>query len=139
MKRLVMVISFILLVIFGIFLVDHAYINLDHLGKGKLNSVTIECLHAPSCTVTKEPVRITDITEMKKLESVFYMKVTSNLLGFTKEGLPWKITFNYDEASVDFNVGIDTAKQTGYYKYEAKDHDYHFTKADVEYLSKFIH
>lgn len=138
MRRLVTSFLVVLFVIFAIYLVQHSYVNFDHLGKGKLASVTLACLSEDICKHSTEPIRITDKAALQKFESVFFLKVTTNLVGFTKEGLPWEITFNYQDESVTFNVGMSVENQTGYYKYAAKGHDYAFSKKDVAFLSEYI-
>jgi len=138
MKRLVLIISFIVLLIFAIYLVDHAYVNLDHLAKGKLNSVSIQCNNIYECASITKTTTITDKATLDKLESIFFMKITSNLGAVTQERGFYDFVFNYQAATIEFNIVIDFKNQTGKIKYGDKSRDYALTKTDVEYLTKLL-
>lgn len=138
MKRLIMIISFLVLLIFAIFLVDHAYINLDQLGKGKLNSVSVQCLDLYTCASTTKITTISDKATLDKLESIFFMKTTSSIGAMTQEKGFYDFTFNYQVATMKFNLVIDFENQTGKIKYAAKARDYALTKSDIDYLTTLL-
>jgi len=138
MKRLIMIISFIVLLIFAIYLVNHAYVNLDHLGKGKLTSVTIQCNNIYECASISKITTISDKATLDKLESIFFMKTTSSIGAVTQEKGFYDFVFNYQAATIKFNIVLDFKNQTGKIKYETKSRDYTLTKSDIEYMTKLL-
>ncbi|MGB7595181.1 MAG: hypothetical protein WBL80_06425 [Erysipelotrichaceae bacterium] len=138
MKRLIMIVTFIVLLIFAIYLVDHAYVNLDHLGKGKLNSVSIQCNNIYECASITKITTISDKATLDKLESIFFMKTTSSIGAVTQEKGFYDFVFNYQVATIKFNVVLDFKNQTGKIKYGAKARDYTLTTSDIAYLTNLL-
>jgi hypothetical protein len=134
MKKIFFGLLITLLLFLGVSAIQHAYINVDHLGKGKLNSVTIVCLDLLGLECTTQTSTITDQASLDKLESIFFMKITTNL-AFTKEKGYYEFIFNYQNASIDFNVWGQFKNLTAKIKYAARTRDYALSKTDIEYLA----
>ncbi len=139
MKRTAYFIIIVVLALVGTFIISRSYLNYDNVGKGKLKSVSVTynfCLEV-ACTA-EQPMLITDPVVLKKLQSVFFTKVSSNLVEQTKEEGRFNFKFEFEKQIIDFNVSIDFAMQVGKIKYFAKHRDYGLTKADITYLATII-
>lgn len=72
-------------VIFVFYLIFSATFNVDNLGKGKLESITVveECIEKSCYFNTQENDEIESEDEMKSIESIFFYKFASNFLVYT--------------------------------------------------------
>jgi hypothetical protein len=109
MKKIIFGIVLAFFTLGSLFLFQNAYINIDNFGVGKLESIKItdNSCDTSVCDVTNQLTVITDTLTMKSIESIFFGKISNNLLGYTKEKGNYDFEFHYEKAILNFNVGID--------------------------------
>lgn len=140
MKRILIGIVLAFFTLGALFLFQNAYINIDNFGVGKLESIKVieNFCDKSVCDVTNQTTVITDPETMKPIESVFFGKIASNLLGFTKEELNYDFEFHFEKATLVFNVGINQELTSGKIKYIAKHRDYPLTSKDMEIIMNIL-
>ena len=140
MKKIMFGIVLAFFTLGALFLFQNAYINIDNTGDGKLESIKItkNFCDTSVCDMTNQTSVITDPETMKSIESVFFGKISNNLLGFTKEELKYDFEFHYEKATLEFNVGIDQEFSSGKIKYFAKHRDYPLSSKDVEIIMNIL-
>ncbi len=133
----------IILIIFAIGILitfRNGYINIDNFNVGKLKSVVVtnNFCDTSVCSDTDQIIVITDSDEIKSIESIFFGKISNNLLGFTKEELNYDFEFHYEKATFKFNVSICQELPSGKIKYIAKHRDYPLTSKDMEIIMNIL-
>jgi hypothetical protein len=140
MKQFVLILAIFTVIIMGFSFAANAYVNVDNWNKGDLKEVSIEypiCL-TEACFDHKKPTSIVDEASMKKLEKVFFGKVTDDFLGYWHPQGQTKVTFIYELTIIVFDANIDFTKATGTFNYINKRRGYQLTKNDIEVLRAFL-
>ncbi len=140
MKKIIFGIVLAFLTLGTLFLFQNAYINIDNIGVGKLESIKIteNFCDTSVCDMTNQTSVITDPETMKSIESIFFGKISNNFLGFTKEELNYDFEFHYVKATLVFNVGINQELTSGKIKYIAKHRDFPLTSKDMEIIMNIL-
>jgi len=108
------------------FAVNESIINLDFIGQGTLNSVTIydEACYTTICENGAKEMIITSSELLKSLETTFFYKV-KDVFHMTKESGNLKFFFNYERKTIIFEVGIDNGFDNGMIYYIQRKAVYH--------------
>ena len=140
MKKILFGIVLAFFTLVALFLFQNAYINFDNFNGGKLLSikVTRNFCEASVCSDTDQMIVITDSDEIKSIESVFFGKISNNLLGYTKEELNYNFEFHYEKTTLKFNVGIDQEFSSGKIKYFARQRDYPLSSKDMGIIKNIL-
>jgi len=140
MKKIIFGIVLAFFTLGTLFLFQNAYINIDNFNDGKLLSikVTRNFCDTSVCSDSDQIIVIADHESMKSIESIFFGKISNNLLGYTKEKGNYDFEFHYEKATLNFNVGIDQEFSSGKIKYTAKHRDYPLSTKDVEIIMNIL-
>lgn len=140
MKQFILILAIFTVIIMGFSFASNSYVNVDNWNKGELKEVAFEypkCL-VEACFDHKKPASVVDEESMKKLEKVFFGKVTDDFLGYWHPQGQTKVTFIYDLAIIVFDVNINSINATGTFNYINKRRGYQLTKNDIEVLRVFL-
>jgi hypothetical protein len=140
MKQFIIILAIFTVIIMGFSFASNSYINVDNWNKGELKEVTFEypaCL-VEACYDHNKPASIVDPASMKKLENVFFGKVTDDFLGYWHPQGQVKVTFIYDMAILVFDANINFETDTGTFNFISKRRGYQLSKSDIEILKVFI-
>jgi len=127
-------------VIFVFYLIFSATFNVDNLGKGKLESITVveECIEKSCYFNTQENDEIESEDEMKSIESIFFYKLASNFLVYTKEEGNFKFIFHYEKTDIEFSASLDFEAMKGKIKYFERRKDFLIDRQGMTSLKEIL-
>jgi hypothetical protein len=114
--------------------------NFDHIGQGTLQSVEImeppcpyQCFRATIDFVTTDP------KVMEELKTIFFGKVSTNLLSYPEEEGIFTVIFTFENETIKFNLNMDRLSSNGVIKYEPKKAVYQMTYKETETIQKLLY
>jgi len=139
MKQKPIFISYILLIVVLMgFTLSRS--NFDHIGQGDLKSVEImeepcpyQCFRATIDFVT------TDKEVMKELKTIFFGKISTNLLSYPEEEGIFTVIFTFENETIKFNLKMDRLSSNGVIKYDAKKAVYQMTYKETQTIQKLLY
>lgn len=139
-KQRVFWITVSIIVFLMFYLIFSATINVDNLGKGKLESITVvdKCNGMSSCFNTQEISEIESEDEMKSIESIFFYKFASNFLVYTKEEGNFKFIFHYEKTDIEFSASLDFEAMKGKIKYFERRKDFLIDRQEMTTLKEIL-
>ncbi|TXT18373.1 MAG: hypothetical protein FD133_869 [Erysipelotrichaceae bacterium] len=121
------------------YLVSVAFFNMDYLGQGHPNSVTVHdsaCITS-ICDEENWEITITSPEQLKDLESAFFNK-TQDIFHFTKEDGPMSFVFHYDKKDIEFHASINIEFKGGTIYYTDRQIVYYFNKSDMSIFKEIF-
>ncbi len=139
-KHLIFWITVSITVLLVFYLILSATYNVDSLGKGKLESITVvdKCNGTSSYFNTQEISEIESEDEMKSIESIFFYKFASNFLVYTKEEGNFKFIFHYGKTDIEFSASLDFEAMKGKIKYFERRKDFLIDRQEMTTLKEIL-
>ena len=135
-KTLISLVVLIVICFIGYLSVSTGLYNLDYLGQGKLESVTIDdknCITSLCENATPQIFTVSDPKQLKSLESTFFNKI-QDVFHNTKEDGSIKLIFHYEKRDIEFHAGITCDQSSGRIYYTDRQITYLFSKRDMQTL-----
>ncbi len=120
--------------------VSTGFVNLDYLGQGKLQSVTIDdsgCVTS-FCTGTYPwTIVVSDPKQIKRLETAFFNKI-EDVFHLTQEDGSIGFIFHYDHKDIEFHAGISCDLSGGRIYYTDRQISYLFKKSEMRIFGEIF-
>lgn len=130
----------ITLCIVGYNSVSSGFVNLDYLGQGKLQSITIDD-HAcwTSFCNGKSPwvITVSDPKQLKGLESSFFNKI-QDVFHHTLEDGPIYFIFHYEHKDIEFHASLSCDLSGGRIYYTDRQISYLFNKSEMSIFKEIF-
>lgn len=141
MRKKLVILGLVLIVVVSVilYLVTTGFYNLDYLGQGQLNSVTVRDSNCMTsiCDAENWEITITSPDQLKSLESAFFSKI-QDVSHLTTEDGTLIFIFHYDKKDIEFHVSINIAFTGGVIYYTDRQIVYNFNKSDMSIFKKLF-
>ena len=139
MRKKIVIIGIIVIAVCSMFyyMVSTGFVNIDYIGQGPLNSVTIfdRGCFTSFCEGLTGEMTVTSPEQLKALESAFFNKV-QDVSHMTKEDGGLSFIFHYEKKDIEFHTnGISTSANIFYID---RGTVYHFTKNDLKIFNELF-
>jgi hypothetical protein len=139
-KIIISGILFITLCFVGYRSVSTGFVNLDYLGQGKLQSVTIDdqSCRTSFCEGTYPwVITVNDPKQLKRLERAFFNKI-QDVFHLTNEDGSISFIFHYDHKDIEFHAGISCELTGGRIYYTDRQISYLFNKSEMSIFGEIF-
>lgn len=141
MRKKLVILGLMLIVVVSVvlYLVTTGFYNLDFLGQGHLNSVTVRDSNCMTsiCDAENWEITITSPDQLKSLESAFFSKI-QDVSHLTTEDGTLIFIFHYDKKDIEFHASINIAFTGGVIYYTDRQIVYNFNKSDMSIFKKLF-
>jgi hypothetical protein len=139
-KMVISGILFVTLCLVGYNSISSGFVNLDHIGQGKLLSVTIDdhsCITSFCESTAPWMITVKDPKHLKGLESAFFYKI-QDVFHHTKEDGVIYFIFHYEHKDIEFHLSISCDLTSGRIHYTDRQISYLFNQNEMKILGEIF-
>ncbi|KAF0226514.1 MAG: hypothetical protein FD133_873 [Erysipelotrichaceae bacterium] len=120
--------------------VSTGFVNLDYLGQGKLQSVTVDgrgCITSFCEGTSPWVITVNNPKQLKGLESAFFNKI-QDIFHHTKEDGSLSFIFHYEHKDIEFHASLSCDLSGGRIYYTDRQISYLFNKSEMNIFSEIF-